>query len=93
MKEHIETLKGLKPNYMAGLAAWEALQAAIDLMERYERGELVEVVRCRDCANGIGGDGVYKQIICMREGTRLHHPDDHCKYSTRRDEPPKGESK
>ena len=42
----------------------KAVDHAIDVLERYERGELVEVVRCRDCEYSFGKEECNGNINC-----------------------------
>lgn len=67
-------------------------QSAIDtnkrLTDKIARGELVKVVRCRDCKHAYKRDG-RKPIGCYlhgKNGITLHENDDYCDCGERSDE-------
>ena len=51
-----------------------------NIIDRYERGELIEVVRCKGCRHNVGGNK------CLHPNSIMDIPkdDDFCSYGERR---------
>ena len=68
--------------HQAALGRMYATKEFIALLKKVESGELVEVVRCKDCQYcAICDDGM---AMCWLYRTKLH-PDAFCSYGERKD--------
>lgn len=82
MSKHLNILynrlRGKSPHFDCGFLT------AVDYVNEFSTSDVVPVVRCKNCMNGIISDD-NKYIICCRLGVGMNF-DDFCSYSERKNE-------